>query len=536
MAIYPEQGVGSAPGAGGGNLGDTIIVADAAARKALAYPGEVQLQDRVRQTDTGVRYVLIGTDPTLDASWEVDTEIHALDDATYHTGGSLSNGYIPVTGDGTPPLQDSPITVHNTTKVVTVFDSDGTPDKILQIGDEIVVSGGTLRGKQFFDVAGNLVGEIGRVDLGGGNFVNVFTLYEIAGDVAYSLGVRNSAAALVAQLHGLGIRLGNDTSDTATGKFIDVADGAGGKRFSVNGTTGALETIGQIKTTAGRLQAAKGANVVAANDLTLGTDGNLFIITGNTQINAITTANWQAGAEITLHFTGTPTIKHNTAGGAGTARIKFEAATDLAATATTKIDLRYDGTDWLATASKSTQLAAEATAAAALASHVADSDPHTGYQKESEKGSASGYAGLNANSNLTATTELNPSALTSDLTGIGEIETVIVDVNATGIGAALYIAADFHYEETDADAAATMPCVAIALETSTGTKKVLKRGLFRNDAWNWAAGLLYVSLTTGALTQDVSGYTTGDVVQVVGYAVSADIIYFDPSLVLAVVA
>ena len=35
-------------------------------------------------------------------------------------------------------------------------------------------------------------------------------------------------------------------------------------------------------------------------------------------------------------------------------------------------------------------------AAAADAAHVAAGDPHTGYQKESEKGAANGYAGLDA--------------------------------------------------------------------------------------------------------------------------------------------
>lgn len=42
------------------------------------------------------------------------------------------------------------------------------------------------------------------------------------------------------------------------------------------------------------------------------------------------------------------------------------------------------------------QAAAESTAAGALSSHAGAADPHTGYQKESEKGAASGYAGLGA--------------------------------------------------------------------------------------------------------------------------------------------
>lgn len=97
----------------------------------------------------------------------------------------------------------------------------------------------------------------------------------------------------------------------------------------------------------GRLQQYKGANVAAANDLTLGLDGNFFTITGNTQINAITTANWHAGSpSITLLFTGTPTVKNNTAGGAGTGVLLLSGSADLLAANNTMLGLQYDGTQW----------------------------------------------------------------------------------------------------------------------------------------------------------------------------------------------
>lgn len=117
----------------------------------------------------------------------------------------------------------------------------------------------------------------------------------------------------------------------------------------------------------------------------------------------------------------------------------------------------------------------------------------------------------------------------SDQTAYGDIASVTVDANATGFGALLYIASDFHYEEADASASSTMPGVALALETGTGTKKVLLRGVIRNDAWNWSAGKIYASETTGALTQTVPS-TSGSIVQVVGIALSADIMLFNPSL------
>lgn len=55
----------------------------------------------------------------------------------------------------------------------------------------------------------------------------------------------------------------------------------------------------------------------------------------------------------------------------------------------------------VSSAASAAQAGAEATAAAALAVHAGAADPHTGYQKESEKDAASGYAGLNASSRTT---------------------------------------------------------------------------------------------------------------------------------------
>ena len=120
-------------------------------------------------------------------------------------------------------------------------------------------------------------------------------------------------------------------------------------------------------------------------------------------------------------------------------------------------------------------------------------------------------------------------ALGTDLTATGTIlKDATVDANATGIGAALYLAADFHYDEADASAAATMRCTAMALEAGTGSKDVLLEGFIRNDAWDWSAGDIYVSLTTGGLTQTAPS-ASGEQVQVVGWAYSADIMYFKPS-------
>lgn len=100
-----------------------------------------------------------------------------------------------------------------------------------------------------------------------------------------------------------------------------------------------LDVAGNVALT-GRLLQSQGADVASANDLTLGGDGNTFEITGNVQVNAITTATWQNGSLVTLGFSGTPTIKHNTAGGAGTAKIYLSGAADFGATANDTLTLR----------------------------------------------------------------------------------------------------------------------------------------------------------------------------------------------------
>lgn len=117
----------------------------------------------------------------------------------------------------------------------------------------------------------------------------------------------------------------------------------------------------------------------------------------------------------------------------------------------------------------------------------------------------------------------------TDDTGYGIIETVTVDTNAVGIGAILCLAADGHYDEADADAIATMKGLVLALESGTGSKKVLRYGKFRHDAWNWTPGdIIYVSVTQGTLANTTP---TGkdDVIKAVGVALTDDMILFNPT-------
>lgn len=124
----------------------------------------------------------------------------------------------------------------------------------------------------------------------------------------------------------------------------------------------------------------------------------------------------------------------------------------------------------------------------------------------------------------------------ADDTACGLIATMTVDTNSVGIGSALFMAADGNFDEADADLTAAMPCTALALETSTGTKKVLLLGYMRHDAWTWTpGGVIFVSGTVGTLTQ-TAPTTTGQQIQIVGYATHADRMYFNPQLLIGEVA
>ena len=99
----------------------------------------------------------------------------------------------------------------------------------------------------------------------------------------------------------------------------------------------------------------------------------------------------------------------------------------------------------------------------------------------------------------------------------------------------LYLKSDGKWWKADADAAASMPGLRMALESKTADQicSMLVTGRVRDDDWAWTVGgLIYASTTAGGLTQTApSG--SGDIVQIVGMAYHADKMIFDPSPVTA---
>ena len=124
------------------------------------------------------------------------------------------------------------------------------------------------------------------------------------------------------------------------------------------------------------------------------------------------------------------------------------------------------------------------------------------------------------------------AALGTDHTWSGLTATLTAGANLT-IGQCCYVGADGKMELADADAAATMPIVAMATgsisENATGI--FLLHGFFRDDsAWEWATlgGLLYGDTTTAGAMNQTAPSGAADIVQVVGVAMTADIVYFCP--------
>jgi hypothetical protein len=169
----------------------------------------------------------------------------------------------------------------------------------------------------------------------------------------------------------------------------------------------------------GRFETAKGANVATANDLTLGNDGNTFNITGTTQINAITTTNWQAGSTINLIFASTPTVKHNTSGGAGTAPILLAGSADFTAAANDLLTLVYDGASWHETTRK-----LAATGGAGITAITADNGI-----------TANTTSNVRLGGTLLQSTTINTGGFTTHFTGANNA-TYILRATNTGTGAA----------------------------------------------------------------------------------------------------
>lgn len=96
----------------------------------------------------------------------------------------------------------------------------------------------------------------------------------------------------------------------------------------------------------------------------------------------------------------------------------------------------------------------------------------------------------------------------------------------------VYLTSGGDYEDTDADAAATMPVMGMHVETETVSgfyMRLLKQGFVTDYSWTLSpiGGFVYASTTAGEIT-DTAPSGSGDQVQILGYIYSSNTIYFDP--------
>lgn len=104
---------------------------------------------------------------------------------------------------------------------------------------------------------------------------------------------------------------------------------------------------------------------------------------------------------------------------------------------------------------------------------------------------------------------------------------------------AVYLTSSSTWAQADANGSGTYPARGLTIATHAGSGEavsVVDDGVVRNDAWAWTAGApIYLSATAGGLTQTAPS-TSGDKVQVIGYALSSDSMRVQPSSTYLTVA
>ena len=118
------------------------------------------------------------------------------------------------------------------------------------------------------------------------------------------------------------------------------------------------------------------------------------------------------------------------------------------------------------------------------------------------------------------------TAPSTDHTATGVVVSMNSGESVTAFNA-VYIRTDGEVGPADADAATSMPAIGVALESKSDGQatKILISGVLRDDTYNFNAGEdLFIGTTAGEITATApSG--SGDTVQKIGVALSADTIY-----------
>jgi hypothetical protein len=145
------------------------------------------------------------------------------------------------------------------------------------------------------------------------------------------------------------------------------------------------------------------------------------------------------------------------------------------------------------------------------------------------------YAGGNQNIHINSGYNIDlVNALTSDLTWSG-LTSAFTAGEALSIWNVVYINASSKLAKANGSAVATMPVIALTTATvdNNAVGVFLTYGYARNDAWTWTInGNIYVSAATAGLMTQTPPAGSGNQVQLVGIAITQDIIMFNPNSML----
>lgn len=170
----------------------------------------------------------------------------------------------------------------------------------------------------------------------------------------------------------------------------------------------------------------------------------------------------------------------------------------------------------------------------------------SGFSGASGASGKSGFSGVSGAGGGGGTSGASGASGFSGVSGFSGLGTIVANhgsddtytgIILTGLNAgatiaqweAVYLGGSSTWLLADANGSGTYPArgLATAAYSNTNPAIILTYGTVRNDAWSWTiGGLIYLSGTPGGLTQTAPA-SSGDQVQVVGYALTSDIAFFD---------
>jgi len=282
------------------------------------------------------------------------------------------------------------------------------------------------------------------------------------------------------------------------------------------------------------IQMQKGGDISSASPTVIDTDGDYFICTGTTSFSAFTVA---ADRHFFLEFSGALTITHGSGtidlpGGANITTVASDVG-EFVSTASNVVTCvnytRADGGPVLIVNNSVDETKIKDAFVGDFTEVVAATGDSLLFGDASDSG-ATKRDTLQGVVDLVYKLDATPD---TDHTANGPQTNTLNAGYGTAAMDLVYLNANGKWLEADADAAGTsINLLGIALEAKTDGQAMLvalSGSFVRDDTWNWTIGVpLYVSGDLGAITATKpSG--SADIVRTVGYALTADVIYFNPS-------